>query len=208
MSSILLVTASPRGDLSLSSRAARTVADALARRKPGARIVHRDLAAAPLPHIDQDFAVAVKTPAEKLTAAQAKLLAASDAATDELLAADAVVIATGMINFSIASTLKSWFDHVARAHRTFRYTAEGPQGLAGGKKAYVVIASSGSYTDGGPAAAMDHARPYLKSMLGFFGITDIEFVDIEGVGLGIEPDAVIVERALGKVSAVDLAAAA
>lgn len=208
MSSILLVTSSPRGDASVSTRAASAIAEALARRTADARIVHRDLAAHPLPHIDQDFAVAVKAPADQLTADQAALLASSDEATDEFLNADAVVLASGMINFSIASTLKSWIDHVARAHKTFRYTAEGPEGLAGGKKVYVVIASAGTYTNGAAAAPMDFARPYLKSMLGFFGVTDVEFIDLEGVGLGIEPDEDILARALGKVPGTEFAVAA
>jgi FMN-dependent NADH-azoreductase len=141
----------------------------------------------------------VLTAAEKLTPEQVQILAASDRATAELLAADTVVIAAGFINFSIPSTLKSWIDHVTRSQKTFRYGPQGPEGLATGKKVYVVIASTGTYTSG-PAVGMDHARPYLKSMLGFLGMTDVEFVNAEGVGLGVETDEQIIARALANAS--------
>lgn len=197
MTSILLITSSPRGEASFSTRVATEIAAGLRARSPGATLVHRDLGTDPLPHIDTDFAAAVKAPAETLTETQRRVLAASDAATAELLEADSIVIAGGLINFSIPSTLKSWLDHVARAHKTFRYGENGPEGLAKGKKVYVVIASAGIYTRG-PAQPMDHARPYLKTVLGFMGMTDVEFIDVEGVGLGIEPDEDIVARALGR----------
>lgn len=208
MSKILLVTSSPRGEASYSTRVARELAENLQAKVPRATIVHRDLAADPLPHIGAQFATAVKAPAASLTEEQAKLLAGSDAATDELLAADAVVIAAGLINFTIPSTLKAWFDHVARAHKTFRYSAEGPEGLVKGKKVYVVIASTGIYTNGSPAAPLDNARPYLKTILGFMGMTDVEFLDIEGVGLGVEPDEEILQRALRAARGAQLATAA
>ncbi|WP_157019278.1 FMN-dependent NADH-azoreductase [Mesorhizobium xinjiangense] len=208
MSNILLVTSSPRGEASYSTRVAKELAAKLRDAAPGSTLVHRDLAAAPLPHIGQDFAVAVKAPAETLTEEQAGLLAASETATQELLDADTVIIAAGLINFSVPSTLKSWIDHVARAHKTFRYTAEGPEGLARNKKVYAVIASTGIYTNDSPAAAFDHARPYLKSVLGFMGMTDVEFIDVEGVGLGLEPDETILERALGETRQIELSAVA
>src|SRR3546814_4427214 len=117
-----------------------------------------------------------------LSAAQAAAVAASDATVDELLTTDNVVIATGLINFGIASTLKTWIDHVARAGRTFRYGADGPQGLATGKQVYVVLASGGVYSTG-PAAAFDHAVPYLKATLGFLGMSEVEVIRIEGVAM-------------------------
>jgi FMN-dependent NADH-azoreductase len=128
---------------------------------------------------------------------------------EELLAADTIVIGAGMINFSIPSALKSWFDYVARAGKTFRYSEAGPEGMVKGKRVYVILASKGIYTNGGPAAPMDHARPYLKTMLGFLGMTDIEFIDIEGVGLGLEPDQDILGRAESRINvAAELALAA
>src|SRR3546814_14492716 len=101
-----------------------------------------------------------------LSAAQAAAVAASDTAVDELLAADKVVIATGLINFGIASTLKTWIDHVARAGRTFRYGADGPQGLAPGKQVYVVLASGGVDSTSA-AAAFTLAGPFRQGPPGF-----------------------------------------
>lgn len=187
MSSILLVTSSPRGDASHSTRIATELAARLRAARPGAALVTRDLAREPLPHITPAFASGIYTPAEQRNAAQAAAVAPSDAAVDELLAADTVVIATGLINFGIASTLKAWIDHVARAGRTFSYGADGPKGLATGKKVYLVLASGGVYSDG-PAAALDYAVPYLTAVLGFLGMTDVEVIRVEGVAGGAEAE--------------------
>jgi len=93
------------------------------------------------------------------------------------------VLATGLINFSISSTLKSWVDHISRSGRTFSYGANGPQGLVTGKKVYIVLASGGVYSEG-PAAVMDFAVPYLKSVLAFNGMNDVEVIRVEGVAMG------------------------
>jgi FMN-dependent NADH-azoreductase len=195
MSSILLVTSSPRAGASISTRTATKLAERLAASRPGTKITRRDLVTAPLPHIDGDFLGGLFSPGGERSAVQQTLVDASDQAVEELLAADTVVIGAGMINFSIPSALKSWFDYVARAGKTFRYSETGPEGLVKGKRVYVILASKGIYTNGGPAASMDHARPYLKTMLGFLGMTDVEFIDIEGVGLGLESDEDIIGRA-------------
>lgn len=205
MTSILLVTSSPRGDASHSTRVATELAERLRTARPGATLVARDLARDPLPHIDPAFAAGIYTPADRRDAAQARAVAPSDAAVDELLAADAVVIATGIINFGIASTLKAWLDHVARAGRTFSYGADGPQGLVTGKKVYLVVASGGVYSQG-PAAALDHAVPHLKTLLGFLGMTDVEVLRIEGVALGAESEQRALAAARGRIP--ELAAAA
>lgn len=195
MTSILLVTSSPRAAASISTRLATNLAERLAASRPAAKIAHRDLVTAPLPHVDGDFLGGLFSPQDERSTVQQALIDASDQAVEELLAADTVVIGAGMINFSIPTVLKSWFDHVARAGKTFRYSESGPEGLVKGKRVYVILASKGIYTNGGPAAPMDHARPYLKTMLGFLGMTDVEFIDIEGVGLGLEPDEDILRRA-------------
>lgn len=186
MTNILLVTSSPRGDASHSSRLAIDLAERLQAARPGGRLVRRDLAHDPLPHIDAAFSSGIYTPEAERSAPQASAVAVSDAVVDEVLAADAIVIATGLINFGIASTLKSWIDHLARAGRTFRYTADGPEGLVRGKKVYLVLASGGIYSDG-PATALDHAVPYMRALLAFLGMTDVKVIRIEGVGMG--PDA-------------------
>lgn len=204
MSSILLLTSSPRSD-SLSTNIATELAEKIKAQNPGRTIVHRDLASQPLPHIDDLFTGAIRKPAEARTAEEAVAVQLSDALVDELLAADTLVIGTGLINFNIYSSLKAWIDHVARAGRTFKYGENGPVGLATGKKAYIVLASGGVYSSG-PAAAMNHAVPYLKSVLGFIGITDVETVYVEGLAFG--PEAA--EKAIGaaKARAEELALAA
>ncbi|ACM26349.1 FMN-dependent NADH-azoreductase [Agrobacterium sp. SHOUNA12C] len=204
MSSILLLTSSPRAD-SLSTKIATELADKIKAQNPGKTIVHRDLSSAPLPHIDELFTGAIRTPADARTAEQAEAVKVSDALVDELLAADTLVIGTGLINFNIYSSLKTWIDNIARAGRTFTYTETGPKGLATGKKAYIVLASGGVYSEG-PAAPLNHAVPYLKSVLGFIGITDVETVYIEGIAFG--PEAA--EKAIGaaQARAAELALAA
>ncbi|PSH64085.1 MULTISPECIES: FMN-dependent NADH-azoreductase [Phyllobacterium] len=205
MSSILLVTSSPRGAASHSTRVATELAQKLQAKTPGAKIVTRDLANNPLPHIDADYTSGIYTPAESRSAQQQSVVGVSDAIVDELFAADAVVIATGLINFNISSTLKSWIDHIARAGKTFSYGADGPKGLVTGKKVYVVIASGGVYSSG-PAASFDHATPYLKATLGFLGMTDVEVVRIEGVAMGPEAEAKAISSALDYTSDLALAA--
>lgn len=185
MSSILLVTSSPRGNDSLSSKVAHDLANELSARDNGTSVVHRDLGANPIPHLDSVTTSAIRKQAVDRTPAEAAAADYSDKLVAELMAADTLVIATGLINFNIYSTLKSWIDNVARAGQTFRYTAAGPEGLATGKKAYIVLASGGVYSEG-PAAGMNHALPYLTTVLGFLGMTDVEVVYVEGVAFGPE----------------------
>jgi FMN-dependent NADH-azoreductase len=185
MSPILLVTSSPRGEDSLSSKVAHDLANTLSARGNGTSVVHRDLGANPVPHLDSVTTSAIrKAPADR-SPEEAAAADYSDKLVGELLAADTLILATGLINFNIYSTLKSWIDNVARAGQTFRYTAEGPQGLATGKKVYVVMASGGVYSEG-PAAAMNHAVPYLTTVLGFLGMKDVEVVYVEGLAFGPE----------------------
>jgi len=205
MPSILLVTSSPRGDASHSTRVATELAESLRAAAPGSTLVSRDLARNPLPHIDPVFASGIHTPAEQRSTGQVNAVAASDAAVDELLAADTVIIATGIINFSISSTLKAWLDHVARAGRTFRYGADGPQGLVTGRKIYLVVASGGVYSHGS-SAAFDHAVPYLRSVLGFLGMSHVEVIRIEGVALGAEAERQALDAARQRVSGLAAAA--
>ncbi|MDO9490030.1 MAG: NAD(P)H-dependent oxidoreductase, partial [Sphingomonadaceae bacterium] len=105
-----------------------------------------------------------------------------------------IVIGAPMYNFGIASTLKSWFDHILRAGETFRYTEAGPEGLLTGKRAVIVETRGGLYSEG-PAAAMDSQEPHLRTMLGFAGITDVEFVRVERLAFGPEAGAAAVEAA-------------
>ncbi len=202
--SILLVTSSPRGSASHSTRIATDLAHRLQAADPSASLVVRDLAAHPLPHIDSDYAAGIYTPPEKRNARQAERVSASDTAVDELFAADTIILATGFINFSISSTLKSWIDHVARAGRTFSYGKDGPRGLLTDKKVYIVLASGGVYSEG-PAVQFDHAIPYLRTALGFIGLTDVEIIRVEGVGMGPEATDSALKKATARVTQLALA---
>ncbi|MBY2935395.1 FMN-dependent NADH-azoreductase [Rhizobium leguminosarum] len=204
MSSILLLTSSPRAE-SLSTPIAVDLAEKLKNQNPGSVVVRRDLAATPLPHIDDLFTGAIRKPAEARTAEEAVAVKTSDELVSELLAADTIVISTGLINFNIYSSLKTWIDNVARAGLTFKYTESGPVGLAIGKKVYVVLASGGVYSQG-PAAALNHAVPYLKSVLGFLGITDIETIYVEGLAFGPEAAEKAIDAAKSRVQEIALAA--
>jgi len=201
MSQILLVTSSPRGDASHSTRIARSLADQLASGDAGSKVVVRDLFKEPLQHIGEDFVTALSTPAEQRTPAQAAAVALSDRLISELFAADVIVIASAMINFGVSSTLKTYIDHVLRAGATFRYAANGPEGLVKGKKAFIVQASGGVYSEG-PATAANFQDTYLKHVLGFIGISDVEVIHIEGVAFGPEATEKALTAAAGKVSAV------
>ncbi|MGO7591568.1 FMN-dependent NADH-azoreductase [Rhizobium leguminosarum] len=204
MSSILLLTSSPRAE-SLSTPIAVDLAEKLKSQNPGSVIVRRDLAANPLPHIDDLFTGAIRKLPEARNAEETVAVETSDKLVSELLAADTIVISTGLINFNIYSSLKTWIDNVARAGLTFKYTESGPVGLATGKKVYVVLASGGVYSQG-PAAPLNHAVPYLKSVLGFLGISDIETIYVEGLAFGPEAAEKAIDAAKSRVQEIALAA--
>jgi FMN-dependent NADH-azoreductase len=184
MSNILYVTSSPRGDASYSNQTAQRVVDELRDNCPNAKVTVRDLTREPLPHIDRDFIEATRSADGPRSERQRAILARSDALVDELLAADLIVIAAAMVNFSAPSTLKSWIDYVARAGRTFKYTEAGPKGLATGKRVVIVAATGGVYS--GDNAGFDFQLPWLKAVLGFLGMTDVEVIRVEGTAFGAE----------------------
>jgi Acyl carrier protein phosphodiesterase len=205
MSSILLVTSSTRGAESLSTRIANELVARLQERDPSVELVRHDLGDDPIPHLDAVTTSAIRKAPSDRNSSEKDAAARSDALVAELLAADTVVLATGLINFNIQSGLKSWIDNVARAGLTFTYTSEGPKGLATGKKVYVVLAAAGVYSEG-PAAAMNHAVPYLKTVLGFMGMTDVEVITVEGTAFGDEAAAKAVQVAQARVSELATAA--
>ena len=195
---ILHVTSSARGAASYSNRAAAQVIAEITRRNPSTTVTTRDLARDPLPHIDDDFVAATRSASGPQTDAQRRHLAQSDTLVDELFGADVVVIAAPMINFSIPSNLKTWIDHVARAGRTFSYSEKGPQGLVTGKQVILVAARGGVYADN---PAFDFQVPYLKNVLGFLGMTDVEVIEVEGTAFGPEIAEKAVEAAGAKMQA-------
>ncbi len=183
MANVLYINSSVRSAGSLSRQLS---AEFIAKWKvanPADTVVERDLAANPVPHLTEQMMGAFFTPAEARNAEQAHVVKVSDTLVDELIAADVVVIGAPMYNFSVPSSLKAWIDHVARAGRTFQYTANGPEGLLKGKKVYVFTASGGVYSEGA-AVAYDHLTTFLRTVLGFIGLTDVQFIRAEGVAMG------------------------
>lgn len=150
---------------------------------PGGRVVVRDLAQNPVPHLDLARVGAFSTPAEQRTPEQQALVAESDALIDELQGADVVALGLPLYNFGIPSTLKAYFDFIARSGVTFRYTASGPEGLVKGKRVVVFAARGGLY-QGQPH---DTQTPFVRQFLGFVGMTDVRFVFAEGLNMGEDP---------------------
>ena len=184
MRNILFVTSSLMGPNSKSSAVGAEVVAAAS--SIGTVVVERALAPETIPHLDMDVLGGLGQSAEGRTPKQAARVALADALIEEVEAADTIVIATPMYNFSIPSTLKAWLDHIARAGRTFRYTAQGPEGLLKGKKVVVVTSRGGFYTGDSPARGMDFQEPYLRTFFGFLGITDVTFIHVEGQAIGPE----------------------
>lgn len=164
------------------------------------RVVARDLAAEPVPHLTAERFGALLAKPEDRTAGQAAVVAESDALIDELASADVVVIGLPMYNFGIPSTLKAWIDHVARAGRTFRYTGDGSVGLLTDRKTYLFAARGGQYR----GTPRDTQSAYMTHFLNFIGIRDIEFVYAEGLAMGDDPRH---EALQGATAAIDRLAA-
>jgi len=170
---------------SVSRGLTATVVEQWKTRVPKLEVVYRDLVAEPLEHLSASLLAARAGSPEDRTLAQQRDMEASDAALEEFLAADVVVVGAPMYNFAIASQLKAWIDRLAVAGKTFRYSSEGVDGLAGGKKVIVVSSRGGIYS-AGSMATLDFQESYLKAVFGFLGVTDVEIVRAEGVNMGPE----------------------
>ena len=179
---ILQVNASVRREDANSTRVANAIVARLRAAAPAARLTLRDLGATSHPVLDEAALAALFTPAAQRSAEQAARVALDDALIAEVQAADAIVLGVPMYNFGVPVQLKTWIDAIARAGVTFRYTAEGPEGLLKGKTVYVALARGGLYRD----TPADSQVPYLKSVLAFLGMTDVRFVYAEGLALGAD----------------------
>jgi FMN-dependent NADH-azoreductase len=175
---ILHIDSSITGENSASRAISRSILDQLRTQSPGSRVVSRDLVADPLPHLtlasfsDQDV-------------------------LDEFLGADTVVIGAPMYNFTLPTQLKAWLDRILIAGKTFRYTADGPEGLVKGKRVIVALARGGIYDAGSPAAALEHLESYLRGVFNFIGI-DPEFVAADGLNISPEQRQESISQALGQ----------
>ena len=182
MSRILVIESSARQQGSVSRELTQQFIANWQAAHPADQVQVRDLAAEPVPHLDATLLGGWMTPSEQQNDAEKAALARSNQLTDELLAADVLVLAAPMYNFAIPSTLKAWLDHVLRAGVTFQSTESGPQGLLTGKRAFVLTARGGIYA----GRALDHQEPYLRQALAFIGIHDVQFIHAEGLNLGAE----------------------
>ncbi|HEY1608563.1 MAG TPA: NAD(P)H-dependent oxidoreductase [Paraburkholderia sp.] len=198
MTTILQINSAARSQGAQSTLLVGELTTKLQQSIPGAKVVSRDLQAAPLPHLDDAVLGAFFTPAEQRTPEQQAIAARSEALIAELQAADIIVMGAPMYNFGVSSQLKTYFDWIARAGVTFRYTAQGPEGLVTGKKVYVVAPRGGLYA----GTPNDSHTPYLRAFLGFLGMTDVTFIYAEGLNMGPDAQNAGLANARGAIAAV------
>jgi FMN-dependent NADH-azoreductase len=182
---LLHIDAGITGPASITRQLSAAVVDTLTAADRGLEITHRDLAADPIPHLD-GYGLPGLADNDDLR---------------EFLDADVIVIGSPMYNFGVASQLKAWFDRIVVAGRTFKYSAEGPVGLAGGKTVIIASARGGVYEPGTPMASIDFQEPYLRTVFRFIGIDDIKVIRAEGVAISPERRASALSEALAAVSA-------
>ena len=175
---ILHIDSSINGDNSASRAISRSILDQLRAQSPGTRVIPRDLVAEPLPHLT----LASFNDQEVL---------------EEFLAAETIVIGAPMYNFTLPTQLKAWLDRILIAGKTFRYTADGPEGLATGKRVIIALARGGIYDAGSPAASLEHLESYLRGVFNFIGI-EPEFVAADGLNISPEQRDASIRQALGE----------
>ncbi|MEG2045467.1 MAG: NAD(P)H-dependent oxidoreductase [Comamonas sp.] len=205
---LLHIDASINGNNSASRKLTAQIVDAWKAKHEGTQVSYLDLVA-DAPNHFTSAAMAPRTgQSEGLSAEQVTENAVSEKLVSQFLAADVVVIGAPFYNFSIPTQLKAWIDRIAQPGRTFRYTANGPEGLAKGKTVIVASSRGGMYSTSAAAEAMEHQESYLKVVLGFFGITDVRIVRAEGLGMGPDAVAAAFASATQEVQAVTAAAEA
>jgi len=182
MKRILFIKSSLNGARGVSSELGAELATTLRAAEPGSTVTTIDLNDPPLPHLGAEEFRAWAVPGAARTSDQAALAARSDRLIEQLQAHDTLVLGVPMYNMTIPSTLKAWIDRIARAGRTFRYTADGPEGLLRGIDAYVVFARGGRYR----GTPMDTQTGYIEAILGLVGINDVKTVFAEGLAMGEE----------------------
>ncbi len=183
MQTLLKINSSLYGEVGQSSQLAERFVQSWRKRYPNGRVLSRDLAKQSVPHLSAERFQAFITKPEERNVEQQAVAAESDALINELQQADVIVLGLPMYNFGVSSQLKAYFDHIARAGITFRYTANGPEGLLKGKKAYVFATRGGKYA----GTPLDTPTDYVRIFLNFLGIADVEFVYAEGLAMGEEP---------------------
>lgn len=187
MKTLLVVHSSPKSSQSVTRDLTAEFVEKWKAHNPNGQIVQRDVGINPPPHLTEETIGGFYTPADQRSEEQNKALAVSDELIAELSAADEVVIASPMHNFTITSGLKTWIDQIARVGETFQYTETGPQGLLKDRPVYVITASGGDYRAHTPIAFLNHQDTYLKVALNFVGLQDIRLVQAAGVSAGEAP---------------------
>jgi FMN-dependent NADH-azoreductase len=197
MTTLLQINASLNNGNGQSSQLANQFVAAFHQRRPEAKIVVRDVAAAePVPHLNAERFGAFITKPEERSAAQKAVVAYSDILINELKHADVIVLGLPMYNFGVPSQLKAYFDHIARVGVTFKYTEKGPVGQLTGKKVYVFAARGGLYA----GTPMDTQTSYVRDFLRFLGMTDVEFVYAEGLAISPESKEVSLAKAIAEIA--------
>ena len=179
---LLHIDSSVLGPHSVSRQVSAAIVERLRQSTPGLDVGYRDLTLTPLAHLSGSHLAAGQgaTPEASLQ----EDIATGQAVLAEFLAADIIVVGAPMYNFTIPSQLKAWIDRILVAGKTFQYGANGPQGLAGGKRVIVAISRGGFYGAETPYAAGEHLETYLRWVFGFIGITDPEFISADGIQVG------------------------
>ena len=198
---LLHIDSSILGEASASRELSAAIVKALTGAMPGVEVIRRDLDADPIPHLGSRLLAAVR-PEIVVASATRAADEKGAAALEEFLGADIVVIGAPMYNFTIASQLKAWLDRIIIAGKTFGYTEAGAKGLAGDKKVIIASSRGGLYGPGTPQAANDFQETYLRTILGFIGIEDVDIVRAEGVAYGPEQREAAMRAALASVASV------
>jgi FMN-dependent NADH-azoreductase len=181
---LLHIDSSVLGPHSVSRQISAAIVDRVRKATPHIEIVYRDLSSTPLAHLSGSHLAAA--PGAAADTALQQDLAAGQAVLEEFLAADIVVLGAPMYNFTIPSQLKAWIDRIVVAGKTFKYGAQGPEGLAGNKRVIVAISRGGFYGAGTPAAAGEHLEAYLRWVFGFIGVANPDFIFADGIQMGPE----------------------
>ena len=181
---LLHIDSSVLGPHSVSRQVSAAIVDRLRQATPGLDIIYRDLTSVPLAHLSGSHLAAAQGATPE--AALLQDLAAGQAVLGEFLAADIVVLGAPMYNFTIPSQLKAWIDRIIVAGKTFKYGAQGAEGLAGNKRVIIAISRGGFYGAGTPAAALEHLETYLRGVFGFIGVANPEFIFADGIQVGPE----------------------
>ncbi|MEH1865554.1 MAG: FMN-dependent NADH-azoreductase [Nostoc sp.] len=184
MVNILHIDSSPRAERSHSRELSKEFVSAWKAAHPEDAIAYRDLGHHPVPHVNEAWIAAAFSPPETHTPELAEAIRVSDELVDEFLAADRYVFGVPMYNFNIPSTFKAYIDQIVRINRTVALNAQGFKGLVEGKKAVIITARGGDFSPTSPAVAYDFQEPYLRTIFGFIGITDIQFINANSLNEG------------------------